>query len=283
MKIHRFIFILILLITTTISSYGQHSKSENPWFFLQITDPQFGMFTNNANFEKETKLYEKAIESVNMLNPEFVIITGDFVHNQNSADQIKEFKRITSLINNSIPVYYTPGNHDIGQTPTKNSIKKYKKNYGSDRFSFMHKNSLFIGINSGLIKAGLEKQEAKQNKWLIRQLEKGKDANQVIVFCHYPFFNKSVDEPEAYSNIGPEARDKYLALFDEYGVDAVFAGHYHNNALNTFNGVELVTTSAVGKPLGKAPSGFRVVKVETDNTSHKYFGLEEMPKTLRVN
>jgi Icc-related predicted phosphoesterase len=180
-------------------------------------------------------------------------------------------------------VFYIPGNHDIGQVPNKKSINKYRKNYGNDRFSFKHKNSLFIGINSGLIKASLKNTEKKQYKWLVRQLEKGKEANQVVVFCHYPFFNKTVNEPEAYSNIGPEARLKYLDLFQEYGVDAVFAGHYHNNALNTYKKIELITTSAVGKPLGKAPSGLRIIKVENDNLSHEYFGLEEVPENLSVN
>lgn len=274
-------FILLLILAGGI--HGQNSKSEDSWYFIQITDPQFGMFTNNDGFDKETELYEKAVDNINKLKPEFVVITGDFVHNQNSSKQVKEFKRITAQINNQIPVYYTPGNHDVGLTPTKKSIKEYRKNYGRDRFSFIHNNSLFIGINSGLIKAELEKQEAKQYRWLIRQLKKEKGANHVIIFCHYPFFNKSISEPETYSNIGPEAREKYLNLFNEYGVDAVFAGHYHNNALNTFKRIELVTTSAVGKPLGEAPSGFRIIKVEKNKISHEYFGLEEIPEKLLVN
>ena len=63
-----------------------------------------------------------------MLHPDFVVITGDFVHDLNSVAQINEFKRITAKINAEIPVYYTPGNHDIGQTPDKKSIRKFKKN-----------------------------------------------------------------------------------------------------------------------------------------------------------
>ncbi|MCA1760980.1 MAG: hypothetical protein LC658_14535 [Bacteroidales bacterium] len=72
-------------------------------------------------------------------------------------------------------------------------------------------------------------------------------------------------------------------MFDKFDVNTVFSGHYHNNALNSYNGVELVTTSAVGKPLGKAPSGFRIIKVGNNGVSHEYYGLEELPENLIVN
>jgi hypothetical protein len=41
-------------------------------------------------------------------------------------------------------------------------------------------------------------------------------------------------------------------------VRAVFAGHYHRNSYGTLGKMEMITTSAVGRPLGVDPSGFRV-------------------------
>jgi len=271
---------MILLIAGTV--FAQTKTSNEPWLFVQLTDPQFGMFDGNAGFEKETVLYEKAVAKINKLNPDFVVITGDFVNDQNSASQIDEFKRITAKIKPAIPVYYSPGNHDIGQVPTSESLEKYKKNYGSDRFSFKHKGSAFIGFNSGLIKAKLEKPEQEQFSWLAKKLEESRKAKHMLLFCHYPFFNKTVDEPEVYSNIGTEYRLKYLELFKENGVEAVFCGHHHNNGLATYGNVELVTTSSLGKPLGKAPSGFRIVKVYSDRIEHEYFGLDELPESVEL-
>lgn len=271
---------LVLIIIGAGSVLAQKKSPTIPWFFIQLTDPQFGMFENNAGFEKETILYEKAVAEINNLNPDFVVITGDFVHDPNSVPQINEFKRITAKINAKIPVYYTPGNHDIGQTPDKTSLKKYKKNFGSDRFSFEHKGSSFIGFNTSLIKAKLEKPEQKQYNWLTKKLKENQKAQHRLLFFHYPFFNKSVDEPTAYSNIDQEYRGKYLNLFNENKVNAVFSGHYHNNSLSTYGNVQLVTTSALGKPLGKAPSGLRIVKVYNDRIEHEYFGLEELPDSI---
>jgi 3',5'-cyclic AMP phosphodiesterase CpdA len=269
---------MILLIAGTL--LAQRKTNAAPWFFIQLTDPQFGMFENNAGFEKETVLYEKAVVEINRLNPDFVVITGDFVNDQNAVAQIDEFKRITAKIKPAIKVYYSPGNHDIGQVPTNESLEKYKKNYGSDCFSFEHKGVSLIGFNSGLIKAKLEKPEQEQFRWLTKKLKKSRNAQHILLFCHYPFFNKTVDEPEAYSNIGTEYRLKYLELFEECGVDAVFSGHHHNNGLATYGNVELVTTSSLGKPLGEAPSGFRIVKVYNDKIEHVFFGLEDLPKKI---
>ena len=276
------IIVSVIVIITSVNSFAQH-KSNAPWFFIQLTDPQFGMFDNNTSFEKETILYEKAVAKINSLNPDFVVITGDFVNDQNSASQINEFKRITAKIKSSIPVYYSPGNHDIGQIPNNESLKKYKKNYGSDRFSFKHKGSSFIGFNTGLIKAKLEKPEQEQFNWLSKKLRKSRKSQHILLFTHYPFFNKTVDEPTAYSNIDKEYREKYLNLFKDNNVTSVFSGHHHNNGYATYGNVQLITTSALGKPLGNAPSGLRIVKVYSDKIEHEYFGLEELPDSIQFH
>lgn len=276
----RKIIISLGLIFIVGYTYAQKNSQDAPWFFIQITDPQFGMFVNNEGFEKETILYEKAVAAINKLKPDFVVITGDFVNNSKSGSQINEFKRITSKINPGIPVYYTPGNHDLGNVPDKQSIRKYKKDYGSDKFAFTHKGSAFIGFNTSYIKADLQSFEQKQYKWLAKKLEKSRKANHIILFCHYPFFNKSFDEPEAYSNIGPEYRKKYLSLFKSNRVAAVFSGHYHNNALNNFGGIQLITTGALGKPLGESRSGMQIVKIYRDRIEHAYYGLDEVSASI---
>jgi len=40
--------------------------------FIQMSDPQFGMYTKNATFEHETVNFEFAIASANRLKPAFV-------------------------------------------------------------------------------------------------------------------------------------------------------------------------------------------------------------------
>ena len=115
---------------------------------------------------------------------------------------------------------------------------------------------------------------------LTKKLQKSRNKQHILLFTHYPFFNKTVDEPTAYSNIDKEYREKYLNLLNNNKVDAVFSGHYHNNSLSNYGNVQLITTSSLGKPLGKAPSGFRIVKVYSNKIEHEFFGLEDLPKKI---
>jgi hypothetical protein len=43
---------------------------------------------------------------------------------------------------------------------------------------------------------------------------------------------------------------------------------------------KLITTSASEKPLAKAPSGIRIVKVYTDRIESSYYGLDEIPEII---
>lgn len=272
--------ILITLSLIINSLYSQVENDSVPYFFIQLSDTQFGMFNNNKGFEKETQLYEEAVNHINLLNPDFVVITGDLINKPDSKEQLAEFKRITAKIASDIPVYLTPGNHDVKNEPDQLSIKQYLKDHKYQWFSFKHKGSRFIGINSSVIKTNFQKYERKQFTFVKKELKKSKDAIHKVVFCHYPFFNSKFDEEEGYSNIGFENRKKYLDLFSDYGVNAVFTGHLHDNRKVEYKDMQLITTSAVGKPLGDAPSGFRIVKVFPDKIESVYYGLEDVPKTI---
>ncbi|MCE5347708.1 MAG: metallophosphoesterase [Bacteroidales bacterium] len=272
------VFLLFYLITGT--GNAQKKKASDPYFFIQLTDPQFGMLEANYGFEKETYYYERAVKEINRLKPDFVMITGDLVNKKGNKSQIAEFKRITKNINRDIPVYLSPGNHDIGQAPEQKDIDAFIAEYGYDRIAFKHKGSLFIGINSNIIKANTPVLEPQQFKWLKKELSKGKASKHIVIFCHHPFFKNAFDEPEGYFNIGTETRNKYLALFKEYNVDAIFAGHLHDNGFARYGNLEMVTTSAVGMPLSKPSSGIRIVKVYSNRLESDFYGLTDIPESV---
>ena len=59
----------------------------DPFTFIQMSDPQFGMFTENKGFEHETANFEFAIATANRLHPKFVVITGDLINQAGNAAQ----------------------------------------------------------------------------------------------------------------------------------------------------------------------------------------------------
>ncbi len=273
---------LFLVVLFSGPAGAQQKEAASPFFFIQMTDPQFGFFSDNKGFEQEIQQYRQAVDAVNRLEPDFLVITGDFVNNPSDSLQWAEFGRLTAAIKASVPVYLSPGNHDIGQHPTKKTIRAYESVYGDDKFSFKHQGHLFIGINTCLLRAKNSRMEQKQLKWLKKQLKRAEKTGHTIIFTHYPFFLYDPEEPESYSNIPPEKRKKYLDLFRKHGVDYIFAGHYHNNASGNYGPLQMITTGPVGRPLGDVPSGFRIVKVFKNQIEHRYYGLKEVPETVSL-
>lgn len=252
-----------------------------PFFFIQLTDPQFGMFADNRNFTQETANFEFAVATVNRLHPAFVVVTGDLVNKVGDAAQIAEYKRILANVNPDIPVYNVPGNHDVGNIPTPETIATYTNQFGPDHYIFRHGNFVGVILDSSLIQHPEKSPElfAQQEEWLeteLARLHQG-GGRQIVIFQHHPWFLKSADEPDQYFNLPRERRTKYLAWFHEFGVHYVFCGHYHRNEIARDGDLEVVTTGAIGKPLGGSQSGLRIVFVTDQGVRDRYYRLGEIP------
>ena len=256
------------------------------YFFVQIADPQFGFFTGNPRmFEQETINFEFVISSINRLKPAFVVVCGDLVHNDGDAGQVAEYKRITAKLDPSIPLYTVSGNHDLSNTPTPEKLAFYREKFGKDWYSFRHADLYGIVLNSTIMMepGGVPIDAAEQEAWLREELIKAKasGARSIMVFQHHPFFIENVDETNANSVPNPR-RATYLALLKEAGVNYVFAGHLHRNAVAADGPLNMITTSAVGRPLGMDPSGLRVVVVRPAGVEHTFYGLGSVPTQVSL-
>jgi 3',5'-cyclic AMP phosphodiesterase CpdA len=247
--------------------------------FIQMTDPQFGMYAENKGFAQETANFEFAIATANRLKPAFVVVTGDLVNATGDAAQIAEFKRVAGGLDPSIRLFLMPGNHDLGNEPTKESLAKYREQFGPDYYTFRVGDITGIVLNSSLQKApqNLPGEAAKMEAWFRGELAKAQRDKHVIVFQHIPFFLKDANEEDRYENIPPETRQRYLKLLHEYGVKQVFAGHYHSTSEARDGDLEMITTGPVGKPVPPARSGLRMVTVSAAGVTHKYYDFGELP------
>ena len=252
-----------------------------PRFFIQASDPQFGMYAKDANFKQETASFEFFIATVNRLKPQFVVITGDLTNKPGDADQIAEFHRIAHKLDPAIKLYNVAGNHDVKNEPTSESLAQYRKNWGPDYYTFDSGNLRGVVLDSSLIQAPIQAQaEAdKQEQWLKSQLVKARaDGKRVVIFQHIPFFLSTAEEPDQYFNIPKQHRQRYLAMFHQYGVHQIFTGHYHRNSEGRDGDLDMVVTGAVGMPIGPDPSGFRIVSL--DKFEHPYISLGTIPNQV---
>lgn len=249
--------------------------------FVQMSDPQFGMYTKDVDFAHETANFEFAIAAANRLKPAFVVVTGDLTNMSTDAAQTAEYKRISAKLDPAIKLYSVAGNHDVGNEPTKESLATYRERYGKDYYSFRSGEIYGFVLNSNLEKGAqlVPEEAAKMETWFRAELVKAKQsgAKHLIVFQHISLFLKEAKEADQYFNVPLPVRERYLQLMHEYGVRQVFAGHYHRNEEGRDGELEMITTGPVGMPLGGAKSGLRIVKVTDAGVAHKYYEFGELP------
>lgn len=238
------------------------------------------MFAVEDGVFKETQLFGKTAAHINRLNPAFVLSNGDLVNEPCDEKQLSEALQAMRKLDSHIAVYLIPGNHDIADAPTRQTLEWYRRQIGKDWYSFNYGGWHFIGLNSCIIANGenVQPDVEKQWDWLNKDLEQAVSSGNLhtMVFMHHPLFLSNTEEEDDYFNIPRRNRRIYVDLFEKYNVDTVLAGHLHKNNLAANSGLEVITTGPVGMPLGPDPSGFRVVKVYADHIKHKYFGLDEV-------
>jgi serine/threonine-protein phosphatase CPPED1 len=256
-------------------------QAQQPGFFVQISDTQLGMYSDNHDVQQEIANFEFVVANVNRLKPLFLINCGDLINKPGDPLQTSEYLRIKATISPGIPYYQVAGNHDVGNESTPESLAAYRKKFGPDYYSFQEGAIWGIVLDSSLYKAPgkVLEEAAKQQQWLEEELKKARSSGdaQVVVFLHIPLFLERPDEPEQYFNWPLEARQRMLALLHQYSVNYVFAGHYHRNALGQDGQLQMTTTGPVSKPLGPDPSGVRFIEIDGRTLRSQYVGLGNFP------
>lgn len=276
--LHRYaLAAVIALVTASVAPYSPPPAR----FFMVASDPQFGMYAKDSNFVQETANFEMVIATANRLRPTFVVVDGDLINRPGDAAQTAEYWRIAKRLNPAIPLYNVAGNHDVGNTPTTASLHAYADRFGPDHYTFRSGDLTGIVLNSSIIdsSAQSEREFAGQEHWLEGELAKARSSGvrHLLIFQHHPWFLHQANEPDQYFNIPLVHRSRYLALFHKYGVEALFSGHFHQNAVARDGDIEMVTTGPVGMPFGGESSGIRLVTVTDSGLDHRYFRLGDLP------
>ncbi len=118
--------------------------------------------------------------------------------------------------------------------------------------------------------------------WLRSTLKTAQDgdSSHTVVFSHHPLYSQHPEEEDSWAVICRDKRKVLLDLFQAHGVSAVFSGHWHRCHHLEHNGMQMVTTGAVGYPLGDDPSGLSIIKVYQDRIEHRYYGLDNIPEAV---
>jgi len=238
-----------------------------------MCDTQLGM----GGYEHDVMTFNLAVKQINEMLPDFVVICGDLVQTAND-ESIADFNEIRAKF--TLPCYCAPGNHDVGNQPTEESLKRYREKIGEDYYSIEHKGYTIVIANSQLWKVEVEVESEKHDAWFRKTLEEARTKDSpVIVAVHYPIYLKNPDEEENYYNLPLEKRKEILALCEENGVVAFLAGHTHKHITNEYKGIQLVNGETTSKNFDKRPMGFRLWNVgDKEGLRHRFVPLEGMPE-----
>jgi hypothetical protein len=180
---------------------------------------------------RNASIVAEAIEDV---QPQFVLHTGDIVHDGLIAEEWIAFFSNSSFIHNST-FYPILGNHE--------NYGAFYFDYfnlgGNERwYSFDNGPVHFIGLDSNDISPFL----IRQNVWLIKDLRTNRQPF-TIVFFHHPVYSSG----KHGSNT--QLQWFWQPLFEFFQVDVVYNGHDHAYERGLVNGISYIVAAGGGAPL----------------------------------
>jgi len=254
----------------------------------------------DIHLQPETRAVEgfkQAIDSVNMLEPDFVITGGDLVmdvlgQSFNRSDSL--YKLYNEMLDHfNMPVYNTMGNHEIFGIYDKSGIAEDHAEYGEKMFenrigkryySFDHKGWHFIildAIEDTGENSYIGKIDSVQMEWINEDLKTLDPQIPIVISTHIPFITVATQllrgplEANRSSTVITNANE-VLPLFEDYNLRLVMQGHLHFLESIEVGNTVFITGGAVssrwwGGTHNGLEEGFVVFKIDKEDLSWEYF------------
>jgi hypothetical protein len=195
-------------------------------------------------------VFEKAVEQLNWMQPEFVVCVGDLITGgSKDVDKIdKQWVEFNGFVKKlEMPFFYLPGNHDISNPLAE---KRWQEQFGRTYYHFLYKNVLFLMLNTEDTPggAGAGKMGEVQIAYARKVLAENKDVRWTLVFLHRPMWRyKDVDKTAWPAVEAALQGRKYTVL----------AGHKHYYEMTMRHGMKYIMlgTTGGGSKLRGAPLG----------------------------
>ena len=191
-----------------------------------------------TSLDPERERYAAAIAAANTLRPAFVVVCGDLVHRVDSTEQHKTFREVGAQLEDEVPLYLVPGNHDLAldaSAPTPDLLSEYRTPARCRLLRVRAWRDAFPRTQQRERSTVLpiRRDEADQQfQFLQDELasERARNAQHIVAFMHTPLFWRDLSETQPGA-VARESRLRLLDLFRSHSVDAVFAGHFHQNPI----------------------------------------------------
>jgi len=256
------------------------NEFKNNFSFVHLTDFHIGDPRGMTVDVRKTigwKAARKSVEEINLLNPDFVIITGDLVFGQLYPFEYSvEYRKCYKILQQfDVPTFLCPGNHDGYIQTGQDGFRLWEKFIGPLYYSFNYGDYHFTSVNSydwpapsrwAISYAPLQwggHIREEQMKWIEKDLEHSTNAKARFIMLHHnPLWDTKNDS--LLKNGNYTGREELLSLIEKYNVSAVFDGHVHYDNVTEQNGTLYITTTTCASELSAEDAywGYRLIEVE---------------------
>lgn len=192
-------------------------------------DPQKFSFAilgdKTGGFDVNWPIFDRAIEEVNRLDPDFVIMVGDLIQGYTEDTmqvmaQWEEFHRHADRI--EVPFLMLPGNHDV-EHPL--GLDWWKRHVGRTYYDLTYNGCHLLVLNTDEVPDERDVSLGEEQvRFAVEALSRHRDARHTFVFMHKPAW---VQENDEWACIEAALGDRPFT---------VFAGHWHNLVYERRNG-----------------------------------------------
>jgi 3',5'-cyclic-AMP phosphodiesterase len=222
-------------------------------FIVHLSDFHVG----SVSFRED--LLMKSLDTINDMDPDVSIITGDLTENGYYLEMEKAAEYLEIL---KSPLMVVPGNHDARHVGDQCFREIIRERYGTLQII---KNLKILGLDSSEPDLNYGKVGRAQQAWMETELDDASDngMHKIIALHHHII---PVPRTGRERNVLSDAGDILYSIIEK-NADLVLSGHKHVPHVWMVQNTAFATAGTVSslKLRGKDPASFNTVNINDDN------------------
>jgi hypothetical protein len=182
--------------------------------------------------EAQPGVYEQIWKELSAEHPAFVLSVGDTIQGFDDALAARQWQDVRRNFHPAIPLYLTPGNHDIWSVKSEALFRKFAGHVPHYSFDF---EGLHVTV---LDNSRTEQFSADELRFLEEDLQAHKQTRVKLVISHRPSWLLAV----LFAN----SNSAFHQIVKKYGVKYVIAGHIHQMLHFELDGITYLSMPSAG-------------------------------------